>query len=97
MEPPVATAIVANGKCEVWASVQSPYGTREDLAKLLGLPIESVTVHVPLLGGGFGRKSKCDYAQEAALLSRAMPVLLRVMQIRLTRTWAEKGGRARSA
>ncbi|MFZ1427676.1 MAG: molybdopterin cofactor-binding domain-containing protein [Geminicoccaceae bacterium] len=72
MEPPVATATVANGKCEVWASVQSPYGTREDLAKLLGLPIENVTVHVPLLGGGFGRKSKCDYAQEAALLSRAM-------------------------
>ena len=39
---------------------------------MLGLPIENVTVHVPLLGGGFGRKSKCDYAQEAALLSRAM-------------------------
>ena len=72
MEPPVATAVVNNGKCEIWASVQSPYGTREDVAKLLGLPIEDVTVHVPLLGGGFGRKSKCDYAQEAALLSRAM-------------------------
>lgn len=72
MEPPVATAVVADGKCEVWASVQSPYGTREDLAKLLDLPIENVTVHVPLLGGGFGRKSKCDYAQEAALLSKAM-------------------------
>ena len=72
MEPPVATAVVADGKCEVWASVQSPYGTREDLAKLLGLPMENVTVHVPLLGGGFGRKSKCDYAQEAALVSKAM-------------------------
>ena len=72
MEPPVATAVVADGKCEVWASVQSPYGTREDLAKLLGLPIENVTVHVPLLGGGFGRKSKCDYAQEAALVSKAL-------------------------
>jgi isoquinoline 1-oxidoreductase beta subunit len=72
MEPPVATAVVADGKCEVWSSVQSPYGTREDIAKLLGLPIENVTVHVPLLGGGFGRKSKCDYAQEAALVSQAM-------------------------
>jgi isoquinoline 1-oxidoreductase beta subunit len=72
MEPPVATAVVADGKCEVWAPVQSPYGTREDLAKLLGLPIESVTVHVTLLGGGFGRKSKCDYAQEAALVSKAL-------------------------
>ena len=25
MEPPVATAVVADGKCEVWASVQSAY------------------------------------------------------------------------
>ena len=39
-------AVVADGKCEVWAPVQSPYGTREDWPKLLGLPIENVTVHV---------------------------------------------------
>lgn len=70
MEPPAATARVANGECEIWAAVQSPYGTREDVAKALGLPIEKVTVHVTLLGGGFGRKSKCDYAIEAALLSK---------------------------
>jgi isoquinoline 1-oxidoreductase beta subunit len=31
-----------------------------------------VTVNVTLLGGGFGRKSKPDYAVEAALLSQAM-------------------------
>ena len=36
MEPPVATATVAGGKCEIWAPVQSPYGTREDAAKVLG-------------------------------------------------------------
>ena len=32
-----------------------------------------------------------------AVCAAAMLVLLRVMQIRWTRTWAEKGGRARSA
>ena len=31
------------------------------------------------------------------LIQDARLVLLRVMQIRWTRTWAEKGGRARSA
>jgi isoquinoline 1-oxidoreductase beta subunit len=72
MEPPAATARVADGKCEVWACVQSPYGTRQDLAKALNLPIEDVTVNVSLLGGGFGRKSKCDFVIEAALLSREM-------------------------
>jgi len=29
-------------------------------------------VHVTLLGGGFGRKSKPDFAVEAALMSKAM-------------------------
>jgi isoquinoline 1-oxidoreductase beta subunit len=33
----------------------------------------AVRVHVPLLGGGFGRKSKPDYAMEAAFLARQFP------------------------
>jgi isoquinoline 1-oxidoreductase beta subunit len=72
MEPPSATVRIADGKCEAWACVQSPGNTQEELAKKLGLKEEDVTVHVTLLGGGFGRKSKCDYVIEAALLSKAM-------------------------
>src|SRR5258708_3769954 len=70
MEPPSAVVRVADGKCEAWACVQSPGGTREELAKKLGLKPEDVTVHVTLLGGGFGRKSKCDFVLEAAVLSK---------------------------
>jgi isoquinoline 1-oxidoreductase beta subunit len=72
MEPPAAVAKVGSGKAEVWACVQSPGGTRGDVAKLLGLKEDDVTVNVTLLGGGFGRKSKCDFALEAAMLSKAM-------------------------
>jgi isoquinoline 1-oxidoreductase beta subunit len=72
MEPPSATVRIAGGKCEVWAPVQSPGKTREDVAKNLGMKPEDVTVNVTLLGGGFGRKSQCDFAIEAALLSKAM-------------------------
>jgi isoquinoline 1-oxidoreductase beta subunit len=72
MEPPCATARVADGKCEVWAAVQSPGGTRNELVEKLGLKPEDVTVNVTLLGGGFGRKSKPDFVLEAALLSREM-------------------------
>ncbi|MBV8121247.1 MAG: xanthine dehydrogenase family protein molybdopterin-binding subunit [Alphaproteobacteria bacterium] len=72
MEPPNATARVADGKCEVWVPVQSPGNTQEELAQKLGLKRDDVTVNVTLLGGGFGRKSKCDYVLEAALVSRAM-------------------------
>jgi isoquinoline 1-oxidoreductase beta subunit len=82
MEPPVATANFADGKVEVWAPVQSPGGTREDLAKTLDIPVENVTVNVTLLGGGFGRKSKCDFALEAALLSRAVGAPVKVQWTR---------------
>ena len=82
MEPPVATARFEGGKLEVWAPVQSPGGTREDLAKTFGIPAEAVTVNPTLLGGGFGRKSKCDFAIEAALLSRTLGAPVKVQWTR---------------
>jgi isoquinoline 1-oxidoreductase beta subunit len=82
MEPPVAVAIVKGDKAEIWAPVQSPGGTREDVAKTLGIPEENVTVNVTLLGGGFGRKSKCDFALEAALLSKELGVPVKVQWTR---------------
>ncbi len=72
MEPPAATARMSGGKWEVWAPLQSPGGARDDIAKALGVKPEQTVVHETLLGGGFGRKSKCDYAIEAALVSKAM-------------------------
>ncbi|PPD32854.1 MAG: twin-arginine translocation pathway signal protein [Methylomonas sp.] len=72
MEPPAATARIVKGHCEVWTCTQAPQVSRERVAKWLKLPEDKVTVHVTLLGGGFGRKSKPDYVIEAALLSQAM-------------------------
>ncbi len=72
MEPPAAVARIVDGKCEVWAPTQAPQVTRTDVSKHLGIPFENVTVHVTMLGGGFGRKSKPDFATEAAVLSKAM-------------------------
>jgi isoquinoline 1-oxidoreductase beta subunit len=75
MEPPTAVVHVSQGKagteCVAYAATQSPGGCRDDLAKVLGIPVGNVTVNVPLLGGGFGRKSKWDYVLEAALVSKA--------------------------
>jgi len=72
MEPPAATARIVDGRCEVWACVQAPQATRDRVSNRLGLSLDRVTVNVTLLGGGFGRKSKPDYAVEAALLSKAV-------------------------
>ncbi|HYB44724.1 MAG TPA: molybdopterin cofactor-binding domain-containing protein, partial [Candidatus Methylomirabilis sp.] len=72
MEPPAATVRIVQGKCEVWGCFQSPQAARDRVAKRLGMDPADVTSHVTLLGGGFGRKSKPDFAVEAALLSKAM-------------------------
>ena len=82
METPVAVADVKGDKAEIWAPVQSAGGTREDVAKTLGIPEENVTANVTLLGGGFGRKSKCDFALEAALLSKELGAPVKVQWTR---------------
>jgi len=78
MEPPAAVADVKADGAEVWAPVQSAGGTHEDVAKTLGLPMDKVRVNVTLLGGAFGRKSKCDFALEAALVSKAIGAPVKV-------------------
>jgi len=82
MEPPVAVAKVSADFAEIWAPVQSPYGTRQDIAAALKMPIDKVRVNVTLLGGGFGRKSKCDFALEAALLAQKTGVPIKVQWTR---------------
>ncbi len=70
MEPPVAVADVRDDKVTVWSPTQNPQGVQEQVAHALGLKKENITCHVTFLGGGFGRKSKPDYAVEAAVLSK---------------------------
>lgn len=71
MEPPACTVRIVGDRCEAWSSTQSPQGTVREIAAALGITRDKVDVHVTLVGGGFGRKSKPDYAVEAALLARA--------------------------
>src|SRR2546421_1495138 len=82
MEPPAGVADVKGDRAEIWGPLQSAGGTREDVAKTLGIPEENVTVNVTLLGGGFGRKSKCDFALEAALLSKELGAPVKVQWTR---------------
>jgi CO/xanthine dehydrogenase Mo-binding subunit len=44
------------GGVTLWASTQSPFGVREDVADILGIPESDVTVHAAPVGGGFGGK-----------------------------------------
>lgn len=73
MEPPVATVRLQGGRAEVWTSVQNPAAAQSAVAARLQLKPEHVKVHVLLLGGGFGRKSKPDFVDEAAIVAQALP------------------------
>ena len=73
MEPPAATVQIEDGRAEVWTSIQNPVAARDAVAARLKLKPENVKVNVLLLGGGFGRKSKPDFVDEAAIVAQAMP------------------------
>lgn len=78
MEPPAATARFHEGVLEIWACTQNPQTAQATAAETLGLKKHEVVVHVTFLGGAFGRKSKGDFVAEAALLTKAVGVPVRV-------------------
>ena len=70
METHAALAEVKNGKITVWASTQSPFGVKEEVAGALGVPAANVRVKPVFVGGGFGGKSASRQAVEAARLAK---------------------------
>lgn len=78
MEPEATVADARDGKCILWTASQNPQQTRTTVAEVLGVDPSAVTVNVTLLGGGFGRKSKPDYAAEAAFLSHMAGVPIKL-------------------
>ncbi len=82
MEPPTAVADFRNGKVEVWTPTQDPQAAQDTVAAALGIDKKDVTCHVTLLGGGFGRKSKPDFAAEAAILSKRVGKPVKVIWTR---------------
>jgi isoquinoline 1-oxidoreductase beta subunit len=82
MEPPAAVAEFNGGKATIWAPTQNPQAVQEAVSAALGIKKEDVICHVTLLGGGFGRKSKPDYAAEAAVLARRLGKPVKVIWTR---------------
>lgn len=73
LEPMNATARVVGERVEVWAPTQAPGLCREAAARVAGVPVAHVDVHVTLLGGGFGRRLEVDYVAQAVRVALDMP------------------------
>jgi isoquinoline 1-oxidoreductase subunit beta len=79
MEPMNCTAQVKDGRVEIWVPTQVPQMARAMAAQVAGVKETQVTVHVTLLGGGFGRRLEVDFVGQAvqvAMACKGLPVQL---------------------
>jgi len=77
-----AVADVRDGKATLWSPTQSAYPTRNGVAMLLGLPLESVRVIFTRGSGCYGLNAADTVSYDAALLSHATG---RPVRVQLTR------------
>jgi CO/xanthine dehydrogenase Mo-binding subunit len=70
LETHTVLAEVAAGEITVWAACQHPFLVRAELAALFDVPLASVRVIVPYLGGGFGSKSYTKMEPVTVALAR---------------------------
>lgn len=70
IEPHTAVVSIEGKKATVWASTQTPFSAKEEVARELGVPPENVRVITPFVGGGFGGKSRNLQVVEAARLAK---------------------------
>jgi isoquinoline 1-oxidoreductase subunit beta len=82
MEAGNCTAHYQATACELWAPTQVPQDCRDAAAQAVGLDPDQVKVNVTMMGGGFGRRLEHDYAVEAALVSKATKVPVKVIWTR---------------
>lgn len=82
MEPINALVHVQKDRCEYWGSTQNPNGIRSQLARQCNLSEDKVHINYTYMGGGFGRRSMTDMAEEAADLSQKAEAPVKVIWTR---------------
>jgi isoquinoline 1-oxidoreductase len=70
IEPHTAVVQIEGDEATVWASTQTPFRAKDEVAEALGLPPENVRVIPPFVGGGFGGKTRNLQVVEAARLAK---------------------------
>jgi isoquinoline 1-oxidoreductase beta subunit len=77
LEPLNCTVATDGRTATVWVGTQVPSVAQQSVAQVLGISRERVMVHVPWLGGGFGRRLEVDFIAQAAAIAahaRGAPV-----------------------
>jgi isoquinoline 1-oxidoreductase beta subunit len=82
MEPLNCTVHVTPDSCEVWVGSQVISRAQSDAAKAAGLPLDKVTAHNHLLGGGFGRRLEADMVAAAVRIGKQVDGPVKVVWTR---------------
>ena len=70
LEPMNCTAQFKDGAIEMWSPTQTPGFAIRNVANVLGIAPDKVTVHQARCGGGFGRRLYNDFMCEAAAIAQ---------------------------
>jgi len=69
MEPMNFFANVTEDRVELIGPTQTPDNAKNTASRVTGIPAENITVELTRLGGGFGRRLRADFVEEAVQVS----------------------------
>lgn len=72
MEPMCCTVDIRADRAEVWTPTQDRQSALGAVRGKTGLSADAITLHVPLIGGAFGRRLQVDYVREACDIALAI-------------------------
>ncbi len=82
MEPMNCTVHVTPTSCEVWVGSQVLSRVQATAARVTGLPLDKVTTHNLLIGGGFGRRLEVDMVDSAVQIAQQVDGPVKVVWTR---------------
>lgn len=82
LEPMNCTVHVRKDGCEIWVGNQVLGRAQATAAQVTGLPLDKITVHNHLIGGGFGRRLEIDGVTRAVQIAKQVDGPVKVVWTR---------------